>query len=615
MNLVSWRSRRYSSLRTFVSASLLALILTATKVPQAIGKITIPPAPQETAITSITSNASGGKIVYAPVKLDGQELFQVAAAEASEYRRQPHSLAPIEMRVNMYEDNLYQILRQGFDPKTLQISFETSDSLARVGDNLLRLPNQIKIIASDLQELPEQHIATVTHLDAQIHGLSVQELAQQWKRNITPALIKAQRERQPGYLLRLGFMSGGIFLGTVVASLLLTFWQKRLKAQWQRLKESQVSATDDLLTNQPETLASEETAEEMAEETVEETAATDYPQIAAMEPKMSQERLLNANNLYRGLLQIIHLVVWLVGIAWIFGLFPYTRPIEIWLHTKWVVMAIALGTYLVIKGSAVLIDYCLKKWLEKQALVPTPFQRQALRMVTFSHVLKGLLSFILASIGILWALSMLNIPIAPLLAGAGILSFAISFGSQNLIRDVINGTLILLEDQYAIGDIINVGTAAGVVEEMNLRMTQLRNIDGRLSTVPNSNITTVHNLTKEWSRINFTVEVAHEADINQAIALVGKVSEQMQSDPEWGEQVLHPAEVLGVDNIAHTGIAIVIWIRTQPGQQWAVAREFRRRLKLIFDQQGIAIGVPQQSLWFRNSLDLIRTQHNREDVT
>lgn len=606
MNLVSLRSRRYSSLTTFVSTSLLALMLTTTWLPQAMGQITIPPAQDGTAITSITSNTSSSNVVYAPVKLDGQELFQVAAAEASEYKRQPNRLAPIEMRVNMYEDNLYQVIRKDFDPKTLEISFEASHSLARVGENLLRVPNHIKISASDLKELPKQHIATVTQLDAQIHGLSVQELAQQWRRNIGPALIKAQLERQPEYLMRLGLISGGIFLGVIVASLILTFWQKRLKIQWNKLKESQeesqASAADNLPINQQETLNSEPVAD------------TNYPQIAAMEPKMDQERLLNANSLQRGLLKIINIVVWLVGLAWIFGLFPLTRPIEVWLHTQWVVMAIILGTYLVIKGSTVLIDYLLKKWLEKKALVPTPFQRQALRMVTFSHVLKGLLSFVLANIGILWALSRLSIPIAPLLAGAGILSFAISFGSQNLIRDVINGTLILLEDQYAIGDIINVGSAAGVVEEMNLRMTQLRNTDGRLSTVPNSNITTVHNLTKEWSRINFTVEVGHEADINQAIALVGQVSEQMQSDPEWGEQVLNPADVLGVNNIAHTGIEILIWIRTQPGQQWAVAREFRRRLKLIFDQQGISIGVPQQSLWFRNSLDVIRANHNGKDA-
>jgi small conductance mechanosensitive channel len=311
------------------------------------------------------------------------------------------------------------------------------------------------------------------------------------------------------------------------------------------------------------------------------------------------QRKQNFNSFFRGALQISHIVLWVGAITWILGRFPQTRWLHNLLVTKGVIVAIALGTYLGIKASAVLIDWLLKKWLDRQSMTATSSSRMAARITTVSQVVKGVVTMVLASIGIIWILHQLHIPIAPVLTGAGIIGFAISFSSQNLIRDVINGGLILLEDQYALGDIINVGHASGVVENMNLRMSQLRGVDGRLSTVPNSSITTVHNLTKDWSRINFTVEVDYDSDPTEAVEVVKQVSEELAKDEEWGERVLEPADVLGVNNLSHNGIEIVIWIRTLPGFQWSVAREFRRRLKIAFDDAGIPIGVPQRSLLFQ----------------
>ena len=217
-------------------------------------------------------------------------------------------------------------------------------------------------------------------------------------------------------------------------------------------------------------------------------------------------------------------------------------------------------------------------------------------MTTFFHVLEGIISYALVLISIFLILVHLRIPIAPLLAGAGILGFAISFSSQNLIRDVINGSLIVLEDQYAIGDIILLREAAGVVEDMNLRMTQLRGERGRLTTIPNSSISIVHNLTKDWSRIDFTVKLPHETDIDQAMKIIKQVAQQMQQEPEWQEHIIDPVNVLGVNDILETGVEIVLWLKTQPLQQFAVGREFRRRLKLAFDKEGIAIGIPRYVL-------------------
>ena len=276
------------------------------------------------------------------------------------------------------------------------------------------------------------------------------------------------------------------------------------------------------------------------------------------------------------------------------------RHIQGWLFTKWELVGIILGTYAAIKASVVVIDRLLQGLLESDRETNILSKRRKLRLTTFVRVLGGIINYALVLIGIFLVLAHLRIPIAPLLAGAGILGFAISFGSQNLIRDIINGSLIVLEDQYAIGDVIVAGEAAGFVEDMNLRMTQLRGEGGRLTTIPNSSISIVHNLTKDWSRIDFRIEIPHEINVDRAIEIIRQVAEQMQRDPEWQEQIIDPVNVLGVNDISKTGVEIVLWLKTQPIQQFAVGREFRRRLKLAFDKEDITIGIPRYLLGLDN---------------
>jgi small conductance mechanosensitive channel len=189
------------------------------------------------------------------------------------------------------------------------------------------------------------------------------------------------------------------------------------------------------------------------------------------------------------------------------------------------------------------------------------------------------------------------------LAGAGIIGVAISFASQSLIKDMINGFFILLEDQYGVGDVIIVGEVSGLVENMNLRITQLRNDEGRLITIPNSAITIVQNLSKEWSRVDLRIDVAYSADIDQALALIEQVAHDMSRDRPWSDLILEPPLLLGVDKLDHAGATVRLWIKTQPLKQWEVAREYRRRLKLAFDKAGIPFGVPQQSLLLHSDDD------------
>jgi moderate conductance mechanosensitive channel len=267
------------------------------------------------------------------------------------------------------------------------------------------------------------------------------------------------------------------------------------------------------------------------------------------------------------------------------------------------VLGIIFITYLLMRITDVLIDRLFKAF-EIQDTTPLDApQRLALRLSTFSRVMKSLTAIAWGCLGGIVILSVIGIQVVPLLAGAGLVGLGISLASQSLIKDVINGCLILLEDQYAVGDVIRVGTVSGLVEYLSLRSTRIRSAEGNLITLPNSIISIVENLSKEWSRVDLAVAVSYDVDIDHAIEVVKQVGQVMLDDPEWQSKILEPPDVLGVDDLNNTGITLRIWIKTQPLQQWKVARDFRRRLKIAFDQQGIGIGVPQQSLSVRGTID------------
>jgi small-conductance mechanosensitive channel len=154
----------------------------------------------------------------------------------------------------------------------------------------------------------------------------------------------------------------------------------------------------------------------------------------------------------------------------------------------------------------------------------------------------------------------------------------------------------LAEDQFAIGDVIDTGSAAGLVENLNLRVTQLRSGDGELVTIPNSGITQVRNLTRSWSRVNFSIDVAYHTAPEKALAVLKEVARSFYDDPAWQDKMLVPPDVLGIDGISHQGITITTWIQTAPAQQWAVGREFRFRVCQALAEQGIEIGTPTYAL-------------------
>jgi len=229
------------------------------------------------------------------------------------------------------------------------------------------------------------------------------------------------------------------------------------------------------------------------------------------------------------------------------------------------------------------------------------------RSATLSRVLVGAGQVAILLIAVFMLLSELKINIAPILAGVGVAGIAIGFGAQSLVKDIVAGLFIILENQYRVGDVVRIADVAGLVEDINLRRTVLRDLDGIVHVVPNGEIRVASNFTKEWSRVNLNISVAYGEDLDRVISVINRVGKELAEDPAWSPDILKAPQALRVDNLGDSGIEIKILGDTKPIRQWDVMGELRRRLKKAFDQEGIEIPWPHTKVYFGNSPD---SQHS-----
>jgi small conductance mechanosensitive channel len=217
---------------------------------------------------------------------------------------------------------------------------------------------------------------------------------------------------------------------------------------------------------------------------------------------------------------------------------------------------------------------------------------------TISQLLKSVGRVVIFAIALLLTFNVF-IDIGPILAGAGILGLAVSFGAQSLVKDVISGFFILFENQFAIGDVIEVAGKSGLVEKMTLRVVQLRDGEGIMHVVPNGEIKVVSNKTRGWSRAVVDVGVPYDESVDRALEVLRDEAAQFSTDRTWGAQLDGPVEVLGVESLGDSSVVLRTTLRTQPGSQWNVAREFRRRIKNRFDRENLEIPFPQRRVHVR----------------
>lgn len=230
-------------------------------------------------------------------------------------------------------------------------------------------------------------------------------------------------------------------------------------------------------------------------------------------------------------------------------------------------------------------------------------ERARKRTETLGTVLKSIAALIIYSVAAIMSLSEFGVNLGPLVASAGIVGIAFGFGAQSLVKDFLSGVFMLIEDQFGVGDIIDVGSAAGVVEAVSLRTTQIRDVHGTLWHVPNGEIARVANKSQQWARAVLDIEVAYDTNVNHAMAVIKEVADSVWQEAIPNATIVEEPEIWGVENFGSNAIAIRLAVKVEPGEQWATSREVRRRLKEKFDETGIEIPFPQRTVWLHEVAD------------
>ncbi len=234
------------------------------------------------------------------------------------------------------------------------------------------------------------------------------------------------------------------------------------------------------------------------------------------------------------------------------------------------------------------------------------------RILTLTSIIHGLIKIILWAIFVMIVLQKFGLNIAPILAGAGIIGLAVGFGAQELVRDFISGFFIILENQIRIGDVAIINGTGGLVEKIEFRTTTLRDFSGVVHIFQNGKISDISNMTKDWSAMVFDIGVAYKENPQVVMDLMKQVGDELQNDPEFKDKIIEPMEIFGLDKFADSAIIIKARLKTMPIQQWAVGREYRKRLKYTFDQHNIEIPFPQTTVHWDDRINPLKLDINNQ---
>jgi small conductance mechanosensitive channel len=506
--------------------------------------------------------------------LSDTTLFTIASPTV--YDRSPDAVGDrqtVEQRAEEIQAKLLLLIQRPMDSESLV--FEVS-----------QLNNVAVIDVKDNQFPRPLVLLSVTEFDADFNGQPIDELADQW-RGILEDELRNGLKKLPDDQRRVNHILLGLLLlttGLVALKYGLSKRQKQLRRQKKALRAAAAPEPDTVPGGEP-------------------AATLDAPAVQArtafvqrLQQVFTLDRQLAALDFLQWLLFWLMMLAWYSGFLWVAGVSPYLIRNQFkFLDVLLSLLLIWFLTGLAIRVSRRLIDIVIHRWNPFNRVDFLDFgdaQRHELRSSTIAGAAKGLVTIAIALFGLLSALNEMGLPTASVVAIGSLAGLAITFGSQNLIKDLVNGFFILAEDQYAIGDVIDLGSATGLVENLSMRVTQLRSGSGELVTVPNSSITQVKNLTRNWSRVNFTIDVAYHTDPEKALAVLNEVAQTLYDDPAWHDKILAEPTVLGIDSVSHSGLTLTTWIQTEPGQQAAVGRELRLRVRKALEANGIEIGIP-----------------------
>jgi len=278
----------------------------------------------------------------------------------------------------------------------------------------------------------------------------------------------------------------------------------------------------------------------------------------------------------------------------IFNFSEITSDFQNWLlHSGITIIVIIVTSLILLRFGHIFIEKTIRKVVRKNGGSKTAEEQ---REDTLIQVISVTLGVVVITISSLIIMTEFGINITPLLAGAGIAGVALGFGAQYLVKDIISGIFILLENQYGVGDVICIADKCGSVKKITLRVTILRDLDGVVHFIPNGEIKIASNLTKSKSNVNLNVGVAYNSDLDKVKKVINDVGKELAKDKEWKDKIFEPPKVLRVNNLGDSSIEFKITGETERMAQWSVTGELRKRLKKAFDKNGIEIPFPQRDI-------------------
>ena len=271
------------------------------------------------------------------------------------------------------------------------------------------------------------------------------------------------------------------------------------------------------------------------------------------------------------------------------------------------VLATAAVKVVIIIAVTVVVFWVLKRVVRRLISARIPKMREetqeqlSMRSETLAGVINRTLSFIVWIIAFMMVLSVLGINVAPIIAAVGLAGLAVGFAAQNIIRDYFHGFFIIMEDWFRVGEVATLAGETGLIVDMGLRRTTLRDINGTMHVIPNGKIELASNLARDWARINLDISVSYNENLDKVIQVINGVCQQFKDDPDWGGDMLTIPKVERVNDLGDSGIAIKILGDTKAMRQWALMGELRKRIKDRFDAEGIEIPWPHTKVYFGNA--------------
>jgi small-conductance mechanosensitive channel len=515
-----------------------------------------------------------GLFYTAPITIDGVPILRIAV---------PVNLGPDQISVELREQSIEAAIAQVL---ALQTPGEGSETIYDPGSlhvAVHKLGELAQLAVTDAHHEAPMPLLTITSADAKYQKVPVDTLAEVWRAKLEDGLRVALQKRQPAAVRANVADLWRAFGALIVVSLALwlVLWflrQKRIELQASIVK------------NRRDVDAAE------AAQNPDHPSATSYRRrfmglvIRASGPEMS----LRALKALSGILGWGLALAWFLTIVWALSLFPQTTQFSHTLRrrTTWVVVIIA-AAFVLVRVADLTIAQIARMYGERATVSETSEERARLllRIPTLARALAGFATMVIVFVAVLGGMGALGVTNNTVLTFGGIAALGITFAAQNLLRDLLNGAFVLIEDQYVVGDYVVVDQFSGVVEHMTLRVVQLRDSSGSLITIPHGQVTQVVNCSRNWSRVDYRVPIDPRADITAAIDVVRRTLVALAAEERYGDWMLNPVETIGVDSMSSTGVVLRASIKTAPLRQFELKREINARVLKGLRDAGIALGI------------------------